>query len=138
MVNDEGLFSTDITTTFLDAMFKFKGFSMMIEYAGRTADKDSVENTDGSKTGMVVLVGRGMNAQMGYLFKNNWEIAGRFTSIALDKTVTGQDVQSQYTFGVSKYISGHKLKVQTDLSYLTTRQSAKGILMYRLQFEVHF
>jgi phosphate-selective porin OprO and OprP len=138
MANDEGLFSTDISTTFVDAMFKFKGFSFMIEYAARAAEKDSVENEDGSKTGMTVLVGKGLNAQMGYLFKNNWEIAGRFTSIALDKTVIGQDVQNQYTIGVSKYISGHKLKVQTDMSYSTIKNIPKGVLMYRLQFEVHF
>ena len=45
--------------------------------------------------------------------------------------------QNQYTFGVSKYIVGHKLKVQTDVSYtdigLKTNQ-----LLYRLQVDIHF
>lgn len=138
MTNDVGFFTTNITTVFVDGMFKYKGVSLMAEYANRTAEKDSVENSDGTKTGDVVAIGSGMNFQLGYLFKNNWEVAARYTSIALDKNVTGKDVEAQYTLGVSKYISGHKLKVQTDVSYLTIENSSDSELMYRLQVDLHF
>jgi len=138
MVNDVGYFETDITTIFADMMFKYKGFSIMGEYAVRTAEQDSVMNSDGTKTGEVVSVGNGLNLQMGYLFKNNWEVAARYTSIALDKDVTGKELQNQYTFGVSKYFVGHKLKVQSDISYLTEENNPDSELMYRMQLELHF
>ncbi len=138
MTNDVGYFETDITTIFADMMFKYKGFSVMGEYAHRTAAQDSVLNSDGTKTGDVVGVGTGLNMQLGYLFKNNWEVATRYTSIAFDKNVTGKELQNQYTLGVSKYFAGHKLKVQSDISYLTVEKSPDSELMYRLQFELHF
>jgi hypothetical protein len=132
----DGYFHSDITTIFADLMFKYRGFSLMAEYSFRNADKvdHEIENDDLSITTRSVQVGSGINAQMGYLFKNNWEIAGRFTQIV----PTGSDQYEQYTLGLSKYVVGHKLKVQTDVSYLRTNHDPDSQLMYRLQFELHF
>lgn len=138
MVNDFGYFETDISTIFVDAMFKYNGFSLMAEYADRTAEDAIAKNTDGTETGDIVSVGSGVNAQIGYLFKSNWEVATRFTQIQLDKEITGKDIETQYTLGVSKYFSGHKLKVQSDVSYLTVENSDNSRLMYRLQMDIHF
>ncbi|TXB64747.1 porin [Vicingus serpentipes] len=138
MTNDVGFYQTDVYTLFIDAMFKYKGFSLMAEYADRTAEDAIAKNSDGTETGDVVSVGNGLNAQVGYLFKNNWEVATRFTQIQLDKKITGKDVETQYTVGVSKYLSGHKLKIQSDVSYLTVENSKDSGLMYRLQIDVHF
>ena len=136
--NGEGYFETDITTIFADMMFKYKGISVMAEYALRTAAQDSVQNMDGTKTGDVVAVGSGLNFQMGYLFKKNWEVAGRYTLTEWDKDVTGKEAQTQYTLGVSKYFKGHKLKVQSDITYSETVGSLNNDLIYRLQFDLHF
>ncbi|MGB6153164.1 MAG: porin [Pricia sp.] len=137
MTNDTGFFETDINTVFIDAIFKYQGFSFMAEYAHRTADDPVAKNSDGSATGAIVQVGDGLNLQSGYLFKSNWEASARFTDITLDQAITGRNPQKQYTLGLSKYIVGHKLKVQTDLSYLS-EDAANDELMYRLQVEVHF
>ena len=134
----DGYFETDITTVFADMMFKYGGFSVMGEYAIRTAAQDSVINFDGSKTGDVVAVGKGMNFQMGYMFKNNWEVAGRYTLTDWDTDVTGKEAQTQYTLGLSKFFKGHKLKVQSDVTYTTTAESDVSQLMYRMQFDLHF
>ena len=134
--NGDGLFETNINTFFIDAMFKYNGFSFMGEYANRDAKDAYAKNADGSLTGTEVQVGNGLNLQTGYLFKTNWEVAGRYTNIAYDKTITGRDIENQYTLGVSKYIVGHKLKVQSDISYLDFGSNDK--LMYRLQFDIHF
>lgn len=133
METDTGLHETDITTLFIDAMFKYKGFSFMAEYAHREADDPIVRNSDGTETGVIAREGNGINLQSGYLFPKNWEVTGRFSQI----DVKSRDISNQYTLGVSKYIVGHKLKVQSDLSYLTLGSISDG-LMYRLQFEVHF
>ncbi|WP_428743668.1 porin [Tenacibaculum sp.] len=137
MVNDIGYYETNITTIFADAMFKYKGFSFMGEYAYRDAKDPIAKNSDGTPTGDVVQVGSGLNLQSGYLFAKNWEVTGRYTNIALDKNITGKDIENQYTLGLSKYIVGHKLKIQTDVSYLDIPTAANQ-LMYRLQVDIHF
>lgn len=137
MVNDTGFYETNISTWFVDAMFKYQGYSLMVEYADRNADDPLAKNSDGSLTGDEVQVGNGINIQTGYLFPSNWEISGRYTNISLDENITGKNPENQYTLGFSRYIVGHKLKVQTDLSYLEEKNGTDE-LMFRLQFDIHF
>ncbi len=137
MQTDTGFYETNITTLFLDLMFKHNGFSFMGEYAKRDAKDPFAKNSDGSLTGDIVQVGNGLNLQAGKLLKNNWEISGRYTNIKLDKNITEENAESQYTLGVSKYIVGHSLKVQSDISYLEFDNS-NNQLMFRLQFDIHF
>ena len=137
MTNDVGLYETTINTFFFDGMFKYNGLSLMWEYAERDADDPIAKNSDGTETGDIVQVGKGLNVQSGYLFKNNWEISGRYTNIELDESITGEAQQNQYTLGVSKYIVGHKLKVQSDISLLTEENENDGYL-FRLQLDLHF
>ncbi|MFB9055270.1 porin [Mariniflexile ostreae] len=138
-----GFFKTNINTLFLDAMFKYNGFSLMAEYADREAKDPFAKNSDGTfllddhGKNVTVQVGKALNIQSGYLFKNNIEVSGRYTHIALNKHITGKNPENQYTLGVSKYIVGHKLKVQTDLSHLEV-SNGNNQIMYRLQFELHF
>ena len=133
METDFGLHETDISTLFVDTMFKYNGFSFMGEYAYRTAKDPIARNLDGTETGVRVNEGTGLNLQGGYLFKSNWEATGRFSTI----DINNQELRNQYTIGVSKYIVGHKLKVQTDFSYLTLAGD-KSNLLFRLQIDFHF
>ncbi|MBU2938314.1 OprO/OprP family phosphate-selective porin [Lacinutrix sp. C3R15] len=135
MINENGDFhETNISTLFIDAMFKYKGVSFMAEYANRNADDVFYTNEDNEIK--AVQIGNALNLQAGYLFKKNWEISGRYTNIDWNKRIENQN-ENQYTIGVSKYIVGHKLKVQSDISHLETTNS-NNELMYRLQFEIHF
>ena len=136
-LKDITYFETNINTVFVDAMFKYNGVSLMAEYSDRTASDAFAKNSDGSLTGDEVQVGKGLNLQMGYLFNNNIELSGRYTHIELDKNITGKNPESQYTLGLSKYIVGHKLKVQTDISHLEI-EGSNNKLMYRLQVDFHF
>ncbi len=133
----DAYFETNINTVFLDAMFKYNGVSLMAEYSDRTASDAFAKNSDGSLTGDEVQVGKGLNLQMGYLFNNDIELSGRYTHIELDNNITGKNPESQYTLGLSKYIVGHKLKVQTDISHLEI-EGSNNKLMYRLQVDFHF
>lgn len=137
MINDIGFYETNVKTLFLDAMFKYKGFSFMGEFAKREASDPIAKNSDGTLTGDIVQVGNALNLQSGYLFKNNYEVAFRYTNLDLDKEITGKGMQDQYTLGLSKYIVGHKLKVQTDISYLSDEVKTDKI-MWRLQLDIHF
>ena len=135
--DDEGFYETNINTLFIDAMFKYQGFSLMAEYADRDADDPFAKNSDGTLTGDEVQVGKGLNLQAGYLLDSDWEVSGRYTNIDWDKDITGNVAENQYTFGLSRYIVGHKLKVQTDLSLLQ-KDGSEDAWMYRLQFDIHF
>lgn len=137
MFNDTGFYSTNISTIFIDAMFKHKGFSFMGEYANRTAADAFAKNSDGTLTGDEVQVGNGLNLQSGYLLSKTIEVSARYTNVTLDRNVTGKGAENQYTLGLSKYISGHKLKVQTDVSY-TDIGFKTNQLLYRLQVDIHF
>ncbi|WP_111308460.1 porin [Confluentibacter sediminis] len=138
MFTNEGFYETNITTLFIDAMFKYNGFSFMAEYANRDADDPIAKNDNGTLTGDEVQIGNGLNLQTGYLLKNNWEISGRYTNVTLDNEITGKDAENQYTLGVSKYVVGHNLKVQSDISYLDTQANNIHKIMYRLQFDIYF
>lgn len=129
---DNGFYETDISTLFLDLMLKYRGFSFMSEYAHRHAKDPIITNSDGSLVGMI-QEGSGLNLQAGYLLPRDFELTGRFTSIDMKNAVD----ETQFTLGLSKYIVGHKLKVQTDLSYTVFDDLPQDDLMYRIQFEIH-
>jgi len=136
MTNDTGFYQTNISTLFVDTMLKYKGFSFMGEYALRDAADPLAKNADNSLTGDKVQTGNSLNLMSGYLFKNNWELTGRYTNVNYDDFLH-KGAENQYTFGISKYIAGHKLKVQSDVSYLDI-VSGTNQLMYRLQVDIHF
>jgi len=135
--NDKTIFETNQTTIFIDAMYKYKGVSFMGEYAKRTADSVIATEADGvTPTGDIVLTGNALNLQLGYLFKNNYEVAGRFTTVDYD-SITEKMPSKQYTLGINKYLVGHKLKVQSDISY-TSLDGEKDNITFRLGFDIHF
>jgi hypothetical protein len=135
--SDGTLYETDQTTVFVDAMYKHNGFSFMGEYAKRTADAPVALDTDGvTPTGDIVLVGNALNLQAGYLFKSNYEIAGRFTTLDYETVANALPVK-QYTLGLNKFVHGHKLKVQSDISYASVDGNDDNIT-FRLGFDFHF
>ena len=138
MIRTDGtIFETNQTTIFADAMFKHNGFSFMGEYAKRTADTVIATEADGlTPTGDIVLTGNALNLQAGYLFKSNFEIAGRFTTLEYE-SITETLPSKQYTLGLNRFLVGHKLKVQSDLSY-TTLDGKNDNITFRLGFDIHF
>lgn len=133
MILDDGsLFETDITTIFMDAMLKYRGFSIMAEYADRSA----AEPTPFAGSSNVVQVGNATNIQASYLFKNNFELTGRHSSISYG-AVTGKGNEVVYTAGASKYVVGHKLKIQSDLSFGQV-DGNEDFIEFRLGFDLHF
>lgn len=125
----------DLRTVFVDAMFKYRGFSSMAEYANKTANNSPVVSVDDEgKVEETFVTGNAFNIQAGYLFPSNWEIAARFTDYE-PTTVTGLREQKQYTVGLSKYIVGHSLKVQSDVT-LQQEQNRDDRVQFRVQMEL--
>jgi hypothetical protein len=127
MTDDLGnTLSNDLKTMIADMMFKYNGFSVASEYTSRSTG--SKNNGFGTGNGFVI--------QGGYLLPSNWEFAGRYTTIAGNNSSPISDV-SEYTFGVSRYIKGHNLKFQTDLSY-QDYPVRDNQLIFRFQTELAF
>ena len=133
----DGFYQTDVSTLFFDAHFKYRGFSIMAEYADRDADAPLARNADNSLTGAVVNIGNATNVQMGYVLPSNVAITGRYTHINFDEIVSSKNKITQYTLGLSKYVAKHKLKIQTDATYENAVASNNKIV-YRIQFDIHF
>ena len=128
----------DLNTFFADLMFKYQGLSIMMEYADkRTADEDPNVFDDADPTLIVgtYYTGTGLNISAGYLFKSNYEVALRYTDIKPDLEVANNE--TYYTVGLSKYIVGHKLKIQTDMSLIQKDGKDDGLLI-RAQMDIHF
>jgi phosphate-selective porin OprO and OprP len=133
----------NLKTWFADAMFKYQGFSAMAEYANKKATQIPVvewaangEPSSLTKVSQSFHTGTGVNLQAGYLFRNNFELAGRFTNID-PESITQRDDQTQYTLGLSRYFLGHTVKVQSDVSLLKEATDFNE-LMYRFQVEIGF
>lgn len=125
-----------LSTVFADAHFKYRGLSSMAEYVDRKApDGAAVYDAEGNFID-AFQTGQGFNWQAGYLFKNNFEVAGRYTVVNPEE-ITGRSDATQYTLGFSRYFVGHNLKVQTDIS-LMEEDNADDFLTYRLQVELAF
>ena len=113
-----------------DILFKYKGISFLAEYA-QTEGAKNLDNISRNFN-----TGSGINMQLGYLFKSNWEIAGRYTSVEPDNaTYSGIKAQTEYTLGISRYIVGHKLKVQSDFSMLESG-GASSTTDYRCRLQI--
>ena len=121
-----------LSTFFADLMLKYRGFSILSEYANKSAADD----IEGISKGF--LTGTAISAQAGYLFGNNVELAVRYTSVRDDGDFSGISDEDQYTLGLSKYIVGHSLKVQTDLTRITFPNASDGKYQFRMQVEMQF
>ena len=60
----------------------------------------------------------------------------RYTSLDFNEVTRLSDLR-QITYGISKYIVGHKLKVQADLSF-TNSNDQKDNISFRTGFDFHF
>lgn len=135
--------TNNVLTVFADAMFKYQGFSFLAEYAYKKTHLKAAQSlsvTDStivSVSGQSYFTGQGVSVQAGYLFKHNWELVARYTTVIPDweKSFTQS---SEYTLGVSKYVVGHKLKVQTDVTLIDDENVANHSIRYRLQMEFAF
>lgn len=133
----EDLFSMrDARAIFLDAMFKYRGFSFMADYMKRDVSNPITYSDDSLQT-RAVMSGCGYDFQSSYLFKNNFEIIGRFSQFTSNKEVSSYFSQlEQYTLGVTKYIRKHKVKCQTEVTWNNYPLNNRDFYYFRFQVEL--
>lgn len=125
------LINNDMTSYFLDLHYKYKGVSLMIEAAKKEVNK-LIPNLEKK-----FRTGESINIQLGYLFDNYWELAGRYSYVRPDNIESDIDELGEYTIGISKYLSNHKLKIQSDFSYFELFDNLDNeLIRYRFQVEL--
>lgn len=126
----------DLSTFFMDLMFKYKNWSLMTEYINRKAEGSTPEVFDENNNPIgTYYTGDGTNVSLGYMLDSNLEFAVRWTDVNPEEEVASPE--QQYTFGISKFIVGHKLKIQSDITYRSIDLSEDD-LIYRMQMDIHF
>lgn len=120
-------FKTDMSTLSLDLLFKYRGFALYSEFMQRNCSVPITFTADSSAT-QPVFAGNGFLQQVSYLFKSNWEIALRyaevtpFSSVYNNAAFPGVNLKrnQEFQLGVTKYLYGHRVKVQGNLLYQHT------------------
>ena len=163
----------DYTKYGVDFLFKYKGFSALGEFVKSSAIipdditqrvrndgsisttflVNDIQNVDAYVKGRMML-GKAYNFQLGYLFKNNFSIDGRYTHLIADQNsflnnATFYNRPNYYTLGITK-LSRRNFKVQGSITYvdgslginhdndLSTDIVFKDELLFRLITSIYF
>lgn len=122
----------DIQSLFFDLVFKYNGFAFYTDYMKRMVKEPVVFEDVPFFFNQYIYVGQGLNLQSSYIFRNNWEIAVRWSftePTEMIKSMNGFNRETQYTIGLTKYLIGHALKVQLDHS-LDQKETSEGSFQY--------
>ncbi len=122
-----------------DFLLKYKGWALSSEWMYRKSENPLTINNLGEMR--YVYVGFGHNHQLSYLWPNQYELAIRYTQMAPSLPIQEFEPGIQeFTLGASKYLRGHRLKIQTDLSYTRLQPAlTTGIIepwTWRFQVEI--
>ena len=123
----------DLNSFFADLMFKYQGLSVMFEYVDKAADGGPEVRDVNDEVIAQYFTGSAYNIATGYMFKNNIELAARYTDVAADVATD----EKHYTIGLNKFFVGHKLKLQTDFSIID-RTTSQNTALWRTQLDIHF
>lgn len=136
--------SNNIYGLFFDVIFKYRGFALEADYANRATEYNAINiNPDDPTEFLYTYNGYGINTQASYIFENDFEFVARFSQVTPESSIQSLESKTtQYTFGVNKYLKGHRFKLQLDSSYqieenLSTSNSDNQWI-FRAQVEIGF
>jgi len=128
------LFDTrDLTSIFFDAMLKYQGFAAMYAYMNRSVSGspvtiatpfqliDILPGPGSGGAASAVFAGNGHDVQLSYIFPSDYELIGRFSTQAVTRSVEPfYPNRTQYSFGLTRYIWEHALKLQAEVTRTET------------------
>ncbi|HLT72580.1 MAG TPA: porin [Cyclobacteriaceae bacterium] len=111
-----------IRTIEFDALFKYRGWAFYNEFMQRHTS-NPVTAESGTNELMYVYDGEGYLSQLSYLFKNDFEIAGRYLVVVPDDKLydnpsfplISEPQVRRIELGVTRYLIGHRLKIQANV-----------------------
>lgn len=132
----------DLHHFFADMIFKYRGWSVLVEYLSRNTANPLSFNPADPEDFTLVYKGFGTMLQGSYLFRKNYELVGRFDMVRPHEDIRTYRPERtiQYGIGANKYLRGHRLKLQTDLTYIRRRNllndGLTDALLMRFQIEL--
>lgn len=139
-IGDDLFEKRNLESVFIDGMFKYNGWAFMTTYMNRTANNAITVNPDDPTDIRYVYTGKGTDYQLSYLFLNNIELIGRFSTQQVHKDIeTFAPDAKQYSIGVTKYFWEHAFKIQSELSFdemTYLNGNTKNSWYLRLQVEI--
>ncbi len=126
----------DMTTLASDWLFKYNGWAFAAEWMYRISD-DPITTNEANDI-RFIYTGLGQNYQLSYIWPSNYELAARYSRLVPDEAIRLLTPQIEhYTLGISKYLNGHRLKVQSDITWEQRAGVSPGeALMLRFQVEL--
>lgn len=133
---------------YIDLLAKYQGFSLLLEFGNATASGLSENYTDANSVvllapqqiGSYLQLGKSFNAQLGYTTTEGYSADIRYgrssPEFAAYTNSLMQGVNS-YTLGLTKYIKGHNLKVQSAYSFLNNANSP-NTNVFELMIQIAF
>ncbi|WP_375582638.1 hypothetical protein [Cyclobacterium xiamenense] len=107
---------TDMNTYMSDWLFKYRGFAFASEFLYRTSVNPLTFNEENEVR--YVYNGLGQNFQASYLLPSNFEFAGRYTRLNPGRQIRLYELEVQhFTAGLTRYLRGHRFKLQSDVTY---------------------
>jgi hypothetical protein len=126
----------DYTHAAADAVFKWRGLSVLAEALYRRADEPVLQR------GPVQELARsawGAFAQAGYVFLPGWEVVGRYGELhPIEAATSDVTFQREVAGGLSWYLQAHDLKLQTDYSWLPVEGTTAAAHEVRVQLQLYF
>ncbi|MGF1669688.1 MAG: porin [Balneolaceae bacterium] len=108
----------DLTSILLDGMLKYRGWAFQTAYMTRLVDNPFTVNPEDPDDIRFVFAGDGFDLQLSYLLPFDVDLIGRFSrqtpKNSLREVIPKAD---QFSFGITKYVWEHALKLQTELTY---------------------
>lgn len=130
----------------VDFLLKYKGWALASEFISRKMAKGQKTFTYRSATDSIaVITGTGINTELGYTFRNMWEISGRYAYINPEKELykAGKDGQKneEYCLAFIKYFRKHRVKIVNEFSYyrrssMVTGDKISGVGGFKCQLEL--
>ena len=105
-----------MNTFIADAILKYNGWALSGEYFDRRCYDPITMNEEGAVR--FVPTGTGVNAQLSRCFPTFYEISTRYSRV--DPAANTMDLSAlteEVLLGTSKYLNGHRIKLQTYLGY---------------------
>lgn len=141
-LGDELFEKRDMQSLLIDAILKYNGWAFQTAYMNRTSEDPITVNPDDISETRYVFVGSGFDAQLSYIFENNYELIGRYSHQEPHKDIELLTPQTnQYSLGVTKYIWEHALKLQaeitnSDYTYFDSSTSSDWYLRFQVEIGI--
>lgn len=139
----EDLYGTrDLSSIIVDAIFKYRGWAASSEFIKRDADDPITRNLQGDIRH--IFTGHGLNTQLSKMLSQKTELAFRYAFVDPEEEIASvQERSDEALVGLTRYINGHKIKVQGNLGYNwvdgeahTSHRANHWIAMFQVEFGI--